>query len=80
VGFVSYGGISAGLRSVQMTKSIVTTLKMVPLVEAVALPSYTQALDKTTGVFGATEANGKAAHRMLDELVRWESALKVLRG
>jgi NAD(P)H-dependent FMN reductase len=32
VGFVSYGGISGGLRSVQMTKQMVTTLKMVPLV------------------------------------------------
>src|SRR5690606_31558155 len=38
VGFVSYGGISGGLRSVQMTKNIVTTLKMVPIVEAVSIP------------------------------------------
>jgi NADPH-dependent FMN reductase len=30
VGFVSYGGVSAGTRSVEMTKQIVTTLKMMP--------------------------------------------------
>jgi NAD(P)H-dependent FMN reductase len=35
VGFVSYGGVSAGLRSVQMTKLLVTALKMMPMAEAV---------------------------------------------
>src|SRR5689334_8006169 len=30
VGFVSYGGVSAGTRGVQITKSTVTALKMIP--------------------------------------------------
>ncbi|MDF2688137.1 MAG: NADPH-dependent reductase, partial [Microvirga sp.] len=34
-GFVSYGGISGGLRSVQVAKQIVTTLKMMPIPEGV---------------------------------------------
>jgi NAD(P)H-dependent FMN reductase len=38
VGFVSYGGVSAGTRAVQMIKQVVTTLKMVPIVEAVYIP------------------------------------------
>ena len=38
VGFVSYGGISGGTRSVQMTKQIVTSLRMMPMVEAVTHP------------------------------------------
>jgi NAD(P)H-dependent FMN reductase len=37
-GFVSYRGISGGLRAVQMEKLILTTLKVVPLVEAVGHP------------------------------------------
>lgn len=38
VAFVSYGGASGGIRSVQMAKQVVTTLRMFPLAEAVALP------------------------------------------
>ena len=34
-GFVSYGGISGGLRGVQGTKPLLTTLKMMPIPEAV---------------------------------------------
>jgi NAD(P)H-dependent FMN reductase len=41
-GFVSYGGISGGLRAVQMEKLILTTLKAVPLVEAVVIPTVAQ--------------------------------------
>ena len=45
VGFVSYGGVSAGTRAVQMAKQIVTSLKMVPLFEAVSIPFFTKAID-----------------------------------
>ena len=37
-GFVSYGGPSGGVRSVQMTKLLLTSLKIVPIPEAVAIP------------------------------------------
>lgn len=80
VGFVSYGGVSGGLRSVQMTKLMMASLKMVPMVEAVPLPFYAQLIDKASGAFTPGEANEKAANAMLDELVRWQSALRVLRG
>src|SRR5580692_12926759 len=36
-GFVSYGGASGGMRSVQMTKLLLTSLKIVPLPEAVSI-------------------------------------------
>jgi len=79
VSFVSYGGVSAGLRGVQMTKQIVTALKMMPIPEAVAVPFFTQFVDKETGAFdpGATQA--AAAATMLDELARWAGALRPLR-
>jgi len=79
VGFVSYGGISGGTRSVQMTKQIVTALKMVPLYEAVTLPFFTKFLDPATGVFTPEETHDKAAATMLNELVRWTEALSTLR-
>ena len=36
--FVSYGGVAAGLRSVQALKQVLTTLRMVPIPEGVAIP------------------------------------------
>lgn len=79
VGFVSYGGVSGGLRSVQMTKQIVSTLKMVPLVEQVTLPFYTKLMDSASGRFNGGEVNEKAANAMLNELGRWTNALRALR-
>lgn len=41
-GFVSYGGTSGGLRAVQIARLHVTTLKMVPLMEGVAIHMVAQ--------------------------------------
>jgi NAD(P)H-dependent FMN reductase len=79
VGFVSYGGVSGGLRSVQMTKQIVTTLKMVPIFEAVVLPFYTKLINPATGTLEPGDVNDRAAAAMLTELLRWADALQVLR-
>jgi NAD(P)H-dependent FMN reductase len=43
-GFVSYGGVSGGLRAVQMEKQTLTTLKVVPIVEAVVIPMAPQSI------------------------------------
>ncbi|HVU04620.1 MAG TPA: NAD(P)H-dependent oxidoreductase [Polyangiaceae bacterium] len=77
VGFVSYGGLSGGTRSVQMTKLVVTTAKMMPLPEAVNIPFFSQFIKG--GVFVPQEAQEKSATAMLDELLRWTDALRVLR-
>lgn len=79
-GFVSYGGVSAGLRSAAMTKSILTTLKMVPIVEAVAIPNFPVLMNKETGQFTGNEGLEKSALGMLTELARWASALRTLRA
>jgi NAD(P)H-dependent FMN reductase len=79
VGFVSYGGVSGGTRSVQMTKLLVTALRMMPIPEAVSIPFFTTFVDKATGAFTPEEKQEKAAVVMLDELLRWTNALKVLR-
>jgi NAD(P)H-dependent FMN reductase len=77
-GFVSYGGQSGGLRSVQMAKQIVTTLKMMPIPEGVSIPFVSQHRGPD-GVFKATDGQEKSASDMLDELHRWAEALKPLR-
>ena len=77
VAFVSYGGISGGLRSVQMIKQVVTALKLVPLVEAVTIPLVGQQIKD--GRFDATEKHTGAIAPMLNELLRWTEALRVLR-
>jgi NAD(P)H-dependent FMN reductase len=79
VGFVSYGGVSGGLRGVQMTKLTLSSLKMVPLAEAVTFPSFTKFIDPTTGVFTPEDSAVRAATTMLNELLRWTDALAVLR-
>lgn len=78
VGFVSYGGLSGGTRSVQMTKQILTTLKMVPLVEAVHITYVAKQMKD--GVFAAAPPHEQAAAAMLDELRRWTNALQPLRA
>ncbi|HEY3158491.1 MAG TPA: NAD(P)H-dependent oxidoreductase [Vicinamibacterales bacterium] len=77
VGFVSYGGVSGGIRSVQTAKLMVTSFKMMPMVEAVNIPFYTQLMQD--GVFRSNETHDKAVGPMLDELARWSEALKSLR-
>jgi NAD(P)H-dependent FMN reductase len=79
VGFVSYGGVAAGTRAVQMLKQVVTTLKMVPVTDAVNIPFVAQHID-ADGVFTASETAEQAAKAMLDELVRWTGSLSSLRS
>jgi NAD(P)H-dependent FMN reductase len=78
VGFVSYGGVSGGTRSVQMSKLLVTTLKMMPIPEAVSLPFFLR-MFAADGTFVPDETQHKAAAAMLDELKRWTDALQALR-
>ena len=76
--FVSYGGMSGGIRAVQVTKGLLSTLKVVPMLEAVAITNVAQQLNAEGGL-SALAANPAAATAMLDELLRWTRALQVLR-
>jgi NAD(P)H-dependent FMN reductase len=78
VGFVSYGGVAAGTRAVQQLKQVVTTLRMVPVVESVNIPSFAQFLDD--GRVQANEVMETSADAMIDELARLEGALRPLRA
>jgi len=76
-GFVSYGGISGGMRSVHALKQPLGSLKVVGIPEAVTIPFFSQLM--ADGVFKGSEALAKASATMLDELVRWTEALALLR-
>ena len=77
VGFVSYGGVSGGLRAVQMTKQVVTTLGMYPTQAAVTVPMVADHVHE--GVFEANPAQDAGALAMLDELAKLTAAVKPLR-
>ncbi|MGW0807223.1 NADPH-dependent FMN reductase [Nonomuraea sp. NPDC002799] len=77
-GFVSYGGISGGTRAVNSLRQVVSTLKMVPVVEGVIIPFLPQFLDEN-GVLRPNEVTDAAADAMLAELAKLTGALRPLR-
>lgn len=76
--FVSYAYASGGLRAVQEVKTLLTSLKIVPLVEQVMVPMFPQHLGED-GEFIANEQHTASAQASLDELLRWTKALAPLR-
>ncbi|HQZ82799.1 MAG TPA: NAD(P)H-dependent oxidoreductase [Pyrinomonadaceae bacterium] len=78
VAFVSYGGISAGLRSTQMLKQVVTTLNMMPIAEQVNIPLFAKLINED-GQFVPDDAIERSALAMLKELKRWSDAMKPMR-
>ena len=80
VGFVSYGGVSGGTRGVQMTKLLMTSLRLMPLPEGVILPFFAQHINVETRAFNPPEISSKSAGVMLDELLKWATALAPLRS
>jgi NAD(P)H-dependent FMN reductase len=79
VGLVSYGGVAAGTRAVQLLKPVLLALKMTPLVEAVSIPFVAQFIDDE-GVVTPNEAMEQGATAMLGELARLSEALRPLRA
>jgi NAD(P)H-dependent FMN reductase len=78
VGFVSYGGVAAGTRAMQMLKPVLVAVKMVPVLEAVSIPFVQQFID-SHGVLQPSEIMESAATDMLGELARWTAALAAMR-
>ena len=78
VGFVSYGGISGGLRSVQSAKPMLTTLKMMPIPEGVSFHFVQNNIadDKLT----PERKHEDMARMMLNELAKWSEVLAGLRN
>lgn len=76
-GFVGYGGISGGLRSIQAAKPLLTSVKMMPIPESVSFHFVVNNLKD--GVLEPERKHEDMSRLMLDELVKWSKALKPLR-
>lgn len=77
IAFLSYGGVAAGTRSIQMLKLTLTALEMVPLSTAINIPFYTNHIKED--VFVPTEEHKKTAAAMFQELLKWSKALELVR-
>ncbi|HTN81461.1 MAG TPA: NADPH-dependent FMN reductase [Acidimicrobiales bacterium] len=78
VGYVGYGGVAAGTRAIQAIKPVCTSVRMVPLVDAVYIAWVAQHIGED-GTFTSNEALEASAKVMLDELVKLDGALSPLR-
>ena len=74
VGFVSYGGIAAGTRAVEMLIQVVSVLGMVPMPIQVNVPLIGERITAEGG-FAANEALDNSAAALLDQLARWVARL-----
>jgi NAD(P)H-dependent FMN reductase len=77
LGFVSYGGIAAGTRAVQAFKPVASALVMTVPHILVNIAWFNKQLKD--GVFEADAENNQIANDMLDELVRLNTGLTVVR-
>ncbi len=75
---VSYGGISAGLRSAQMSKLILTTVKLMPLTEAISIPFFANHINEE-GIFTSNQSIDNTYDIMMIELEKWTKGLKYMR-
>ena len=78
VGFVSYGGVAAGTRAVQMLKQVVSALKLVPVTDSVNIPFVQRFLDADKKLV-PNEAMEASATALLDGLAAWTEATTSLR-
>jgi NAD(P)H-dependent FMN reductase len=78
IGLVTYGGVSAGTRSLLGVRQMASVLKMVPVVESVNVPFFTQFID-ANGKFSPNEQTQKGAVAMFAELKKWAGPLKAMR-
>lgn len=75
VGFVSYGGMSGGLRSVEHLRGVFAEMHAATIRETVSLHHHFSLFD-SAGQLTDPEGPNEAARRLLDQLSWWAQALK----
>lgn len=76
-GFVSYGGISGGIRSTEVAKQLLGTMEMVPVKQQVMIPMVSSHIED--GIFVPTDIHEQSAQSLLETMARWSKALKTMR-
>ncbi|GAA0615583.1 NAD(P)H-dependent oxidoreductase [Sporichthya brevicatena] len=79
VAFVSYGGISGGLRAVEPLRGVFAELHAMTIRETVSFAGASAAFD-ADGNPKETDAVETAAERLLDQLLWWADALRTARA
>lgn len=78
VGFVSYGGLSGGVRAVEQLRPVLAEMHATTIRNTVALPNVWDLLDDRGKVIDATRPN-RSAKAMLHQLAWWARALRTAR-
>lgn len=78
IGFVAYGGIVGGSRSVEQLRLVAIELQMTPIREAVYIPAVWEVFDET-GNLKEANAYNQTFESMLKQLIWWTKALKEAR-
>ena len=76
VAFVSYGGISGGLRAVEHLRQVFAELHAVGMRDAVSFANVWEDIDESTGELRASGAAMQGMSRMLSRLHWWAEALR----
>ncbi|WP_435107427.1 NADPH-dependent FMN reductase [Nocardiopsis synnemataformans] len=79
VGFVSYGGVSGGLRAVEQLRQVFAELRAVTVRDSVSFADFWDRFDADGGWPSEPKAAEGAAAGMLDELTWWARALRAHR-
>ena len=79
VGFVSYGGLSGGLRAVEHLRAVFAELHAATIRETVRLHRYPELFDEA-GALRDPSGPAAAVKVMLDDLTWWATALRSARG
>ncbi|MGH8991335.1 MAG: NADPH-dependent FMN reductase [Acidimicrobiia bacterium] len=78
VGFVSYGGMSGGLRAVEQLRQVFAELHAVTVRDTVSFHNFPQLFGPSGQLLDPTGPDA-AAKKMLDQLAWWASALRTAR-
>jgi NAD(P)H-dependent FMN reductase len=79
VGFISYGGITGGLQSVDALRSVFTEFHSVPLRDSITFANFWETFDHD-GRPVDVERMSKRAHGFLGQLTWWAHALRQARA
>ncbi|GAA0981437.1 NAD(P)H-dependent oxidoreductase [Nocardiopsis tropica] len=80
VGFVSYGGVSGGLRAVEQLRLVFAELQATTVRSTVCFPNFWDRFDADGGWPRSPEGAEEAAADMLAQLTWWAHALRAHRG
>lgn len=79
IGFVSYGGLSGGIRAVEQLRQVFAEVHALTVRENVALPDAGRRFD-AQGRLADAEPSALSAGLLLDQLGWWGRALRTARG